>query len=191
MRDAKVFRYSEGRVLIPKKPSDTAAARARRSQLSRVINEMPVGVAFYDDAGKLVGGNALWQKYHRLDTRDAASGTAYESHARTGATGGSRFILAFTRPISKGWMRTRDGPSSSAFSTSRPRTDLCIPISGGLGIWSSGTIRRSYISWRPTINMRSGGICNAPWCVARRRSSGCGVCPLRGADANLIEWLPP
>lgn len=90
MRDAKVFRYSEGRVLMPKKPSDTAAARARRSHLSRVINEMPVGVAFYDDAGKLVGGNALWQEYHRLDTRDAASGTAYESHARTGANRATR-----------------------------------------------------------------------------------------------------
>jgi len=68
MRDAKVFRYSEGRVLMPKKPSDTIVARSRRSHLSRVINEMPVGVAFYDDGGKPVGGNALWQEYHRLET---------------------------------------------------------------------------------------------------------------------------
>jgi hypothetical protein len=53
---------------MPKKPSDTIAARSRRSHLSTVINEMPVGVAFYDDGGKPVGGNALWQEYHRLET---------------------------------------------------------------------------------------------------------------------------
>ena len=53
-----------------------------RDNVAQVIDEMPVGVVFYDADGEVIRGNHLWQEYHHYSDQEAGHGTHFEGHGK-------------------------------------------------------------------------------------------------------------
>lgn len=71
-----------------KKKPVTALSQKKAKLTAKVINEMPVGVVFYDASGKITATNRLWREYNFFSDREAAPGAQFETHQNTSADRG-------------------------------------------------------------------------------------------------------
>ena len=113
-----------------------------RDNVAQVIDEMPVGVVFYDADGEVIRGNHLWQEYHHYSDQEAGHGTHFEGHGKLDTERGQvvydakgqksdalsaglspRRWKAGSRPNlmrTVGWIFATGGPEAVAWSVFRP-----------------------------------------------------------------------
>jgi len=70
---------------MDKKKSKATSSGRKGGSVSKVIEEMPVGVVFFDADGDVIGGNHLWREYFNFSEREAEPGTRFDALKRAGS----------------------------------------------------------------------------------------------------------